>query len=327
MNSEVKLQIVFFAVMTTVNFSADKTQNMIGQLYCSANLTAEIHGQLTFISILNVLGSITAFLGNSVILVALRRESSLHPPSKLLLTNLAATDLCVGVILAPLTVILLISVVNEHWNICRYLSVTGVVIGAILFVVSLFTLTAISVDRLLALLLGLRYRQVVTLKRAYVIVVAFWVVSTALTGMYFWNPVVTRWCRITVIILSLVTSIFSYTKIYFGLRHHQNEVSGNIQQPHSNQGDELNVARYKKAVSSAFWLQFALVACFLPRVIALALLSKTELSPSVVLVNLYTITIVYFNSSLNPILYCWKIDELKQATKDTIRQALCYSFS
>jgi len=313
--------------MTTVRFSADATQNVIGQLYCSANLTAKIHGQLTFISVLNVLGSITAFLGNAVILVALRKESSLHPPSKLLLSNLAATDLCVGLILEPLAGIYLMTVVNEHWNICRYLLLTGFVIHAILFAVSLLTVTAISVDRLLALLLGLRYRQVVTLKRAYVIVVTFWVVSTALTGIYFWNPLVTWWYKIIVVSLSLVTSIFSNTKIYFGLRHHQNQVGDNIQQPHSNQADELNIARYKRAVSGALWLQFALVACFLPRVIALALLSKTELSPSVVLVNRYTIAIVYLNSSLNPILFCWKIEGVRQAVKDTIKQALCHSFS
>ena len=315
--------------MPTVDSSADETLNTVEQLYCSANLHAEIHGQLIFISVLNIFGSITAFLGNALILVVLRKESSLHPPSKLLLSNLAATDLCVGLILEPLTVIYLMSAVNEHWNICRYLAVTGSVIGVILFAVSLLTLTAISVDRLLALLLGLRYRQVVTLKRVCVIVVTFWVVSTAMTGMSFWSRLVILWYMIVVLSFSLATSIFSYTRIYFGLRHHQNQVSDNIQQPNSNQGDELNIARYRKAVSSAVWLQLMLVACFLPRGAALAVLvTKTAgLSPSLVLVNQYTIAIVYLNSSLNPILYCWKIEEVRQEVKATIRQVLCYSFS
>ena len=311
--------------MTTANSSAHETQNTVEQLYCSAILTAEIHGQLTFISVLNIFVSITAFLGNALILIALRKESSLHPPSKLLLSSLATTDLCVGLILEPLTVIYLVSVVNEHWNICHYVSVTGYVIGVILFAVSLLILTAISVDRLLALLLRLRYRQVVTLKRTYVIVVTFWVVSSALTGMSFWNPGVIFWYMIIVVSFSLVTSIFSYTKIFFGLRHHQNQVNDNIYQP--NQSDELNIARYRKAVCSALWLQFTLVACFLPRGIALALVSETAMSPSVFLVNQYTIALVYLNSSLNPVLYCWKIEEVRQALKDTIRQGLCYSCS
>ena len=92
---------------TTANFSADETQNAVEQLYCSTNLTAEMLGQLTFISVFNIFLSITAFFGNALILVALYKESSLHSPSKVLLSNLAATDLCVGLIIEPLTVIYL----------------------------------------------------------------------------------------------------------------------------------------------------------------------------------------------------------------------------
>ena len=309
--------------MTTANSSAVNTQNAFERLYCPAYLTAGIHGQLIFLSVLNISGSITAFLENALILIALRKDSSLHPPSKLLLSNLAATDLCVGLILEPLTVVYLMSAVNEHWNICRYLSVARFVIDYILFAVSLLTLTAISVDRLLALLLGLRYRQVVTLKRAYVIVATFWVVPMALTGMSFWNHDIICWYMIIVVPFSLATSIFSYTKIFFGLRRHQNQENGNDQRP--NQRDELNIVRYRKAVSSALWLQFTLVACFLPRGISLALRTKTVLSPSVYLFNQYTIALVYLNSSLNPILYCWKIDEVRQAVKATIRQVICCS--
>ena len=128
-----------------------------------------------------------------MILAALYKESSLQSPFKVLLSNLAATDLCVGLIIEPLTVIHLMSVVNEHWNTCRYLAITGSVISVIRFAVSLLTLTARSVDRLHALLLALRYKQVVTLKGAYVIVVTFWHVSVALTGTSFWNPVVIFW--------------------------------------------------------------------------------------------------------------------------------------
>ena len=45
----------------------------------------------------------------------------------------------------------------------------------------------------------------------------------------------------------------------------------------------------------------------------------------------YTITLVYLNwatlnSSLNLILYCWKIVEGRQTVKDTIRQLLCFVF-
>ena len=156
--------------MATANISGDGKQKTFEQLMCSGGLTAGMHGQLTFISVLNIFLSITAFLGNALILAALHKESSLHPPSKLL-SSLATADLCVGLISEPLAVTFWMSVVNEHWNICYYLLLARFQTDFIFIAVSLLTLTAISVDRLLALLLGLRYRQVVTLKRTYVFII------------------------------------------------------------------------------------------------------------------------------------------------------------
>ena len=205
--------------MVTANFSGDEfeEQNItFSQLHCLPDLITGIYyGQLTFISVLNSFLSITAFFGNTLVLVTLRKESSLYPPSKLLLRNLATTDLCVGLIAQPLFAALLLTGVNEHWNACRYVAVVVSTTSFILCSVSLLTLTAISVDRLLALLLGLRYRQVVTLRRAYGTVFAFWVLSTVSStiGRFWISTRLWLWYLITVISLCLVTSTFSYTFI------------------------------------------------------------------------------------------------------------------
>ena len=311
--------------MTTANLSEDGKQitfTTFQKLYCSPDLTTGIHGQLTFISVLNTFLSFTAVLGNTLILLALRKESSLHPPSKLLLSCLATADLCVGLTVEPLAVAFLWTIVNEQWKMCRCVyevaSTTGFISGA----VSLWTLTAISVDRLFALLLGLRYRQVVTLKRTYLIIVTIWIVSavSALKVKFFWNSPSWLWFGIIVVSLNLVISTFSYTKIFFTLRHRQNQVRDLVQHP--NQTNELNIARYRKAVSTALWLQFTLVVCYLPYVIAVTLLAYTELSSTISLAITYTFTLVFLNSSLNPILYCWKIEEVGLAVKDTIRHVL-----
>ena len=142
--------------MATTHFTGLGQKRTLEQLLCSANLTAELHNQLTFISVLNSFLSVTAFLGNAMILIALHKESSLHPPSKLLLCSLATTDLCVGLISEPLTVIYWMSVINEHWNIYRYVNDASLITSYILCTVSLTTMTVISVERVLALLLRLR---------------------------------------------------------------------------------------------------------------------------------------------------------------------------
>ena len=309
--------------MATTNFSGDELEKQnIGflQLHCSPDLTSGIHGQLTLISVLNSFLSITAFFGNALVLVALRKDSSLHPPSKVLLRNLATTDLCVGLISEPLYAALLLTAVNEH--VCHYVVFVVLITSIILCAVSLLTLTAISVDRLLALLLGLRYRQVVTLRRAYGTIIAFWAVSTGCSTIkLFLNSNIRKWCDASFISLCLVTSTYSYTRIFTNLRHRQNQLQDQVQQP--NQTNHLNIGRYRKAVSTALWLQFTLVACYLPHVISVTWSIYSKVSSSVFLSWNYTFTLVFLNSTLDPILYCWKIDEVRQAVKDTIRKVLC----
>ena len=310
--------------MATTNLAGNGQQKTVEELLCSAELPNGLHGQLTFIAVLNSFFSITAFLGNALILIALHKDSSLHPPSKILLRCLATSDLCVGPIIEPLFVTYCMSIVNEHWNMCRYASVAGITTANIFCGVSVLTLTAISVDRLLALLLGLRYRQVVTLKRICMIVTAFWVVSTVISAIQFWNPLITLWCGIIIISLCLVTLVFSYTKIFLTLRHHQNQVQHHVQQP--NQTNQLNIARYKKAVSTAIWLQLTMVACYLPYGVVMALAPDSGRISSVDYAWRYTLSLLFLNSSLNPIFYCWKIDEVRQAVRETIRQVFCRCF-
>ena len=189
--------------------------------------------------------------------------------------------------------------------------------------VSLFTLTAISVDRFLALLLGLRYRQVVTLKRIYRIVAVFWVFSTVGPTMLLWNKRIKSWRDCVVVALCFVTSIFSYTKIFLTPRHNQIQVQGNVDQGQPSQTAQLNIARYKRTVSSALWVQLALVLCYLPIVIVEVLRLLRGITSDFFVPWLYSVNLALLNSSLNPILYCWKIREVRQVVKDTLSGLFC----
>ena len=237
-------------------------ENSIRELYCSANVTARVHDELIVLLVLNTFLFITAFLGNTLILVALHKESSLHPPSKLLLRSLAITDLLVGIIVEPLNVAYLMSVKSQRWDICYNVNVALLIASYILCAVSLLVLTAISVDRLLALWLGLRYRQVVTLRRAYIAVIVMWVLPIVATTSYVWNPQLLLFLLYIHLSLCLSIIIFSYMKIFFMLRHYQIQVTVAQEQP--RQAIPLNTARYRKAVYSALWVQFTLFICYLP---------------------------------------------------------------
>lgn len=304
--------------MSISNHTEGESQRVF-EVLCSTSSTAEISYQLTGLLVFNVIMIFITTVGNTLILVALNKVSSLHPSSKLLFRNLAATDLCVGVIAQPLYIGYVALLLKENWKICRHALVASFAVGSILGAVSLPTLTAISVDRLLALLLKQSYRQVVTLRRTKVLVFNLWVLAAVATAMYFLNYDLALQGTIIVVSLYLATSIFSYVWIFFALRHHQSRVQ-NVIQRQSSQTTPVNIARYKKAASSALWLQFVLVACYLPYGVVVAMWAHTGL-PSVVFLGAQcTITLVYLNSSLNPLIYCWKIKELRQVVKQTVRE-------
>ena len=297
-------------------------------MYCSAHVadvTARVHDELIVLLVLNTFLSITAFLGNTLILVALHKEYSLHPPSKLLLRSLAITDLLVGIIVEPLYVAYLMSVKSKRWDICYNVNVALFIASHILCSVSLLVLTAISVDRLLALWLGLRYRQVVTLRSVYITVIVMWVLPIVATTSYIWNPQLLLLFLYIHLCFCLSIIIFSYMKIFFMLRHYQIQAEINVAQEQPRQAIPLNIARYRKAVYSALWVQVTLFICYLPFIITEALtdLKSVKLSSSVYLVKTFSFTFVFLNSALNPFLYCWKIKEVRQAVKHTIRQIHC----
>ncbi|KAL9970613.1 hypothetical protein ACROYT_G023019 [Oculina patagonica] len=283
-------------------------------------LSAPPAGLAEFLSALNIFLSITASVGNVLILFALKNVSSIHPPTKLYFRCLAVTDLCVGLIVQPLFITDIMSrIIRTNVNISYYVPEISGALSIMLCGVSVLTSTAISVDRLLALLLGLRYRDVITLKRVRVVVVCIWFIAALSAGLRVWRRDIAYKEASVVVILCLATSIFCYTRIFLKLRHQQDVVQNIV--PHGQQnaeGVQLNIARYKNTVLSIMWVQLALVACYVPWGIAAVLYGNQHF-----VAWKTTSTLVYLNSTLNPFLYCWKIRGVKQAVKGTIRPLSC----
>ena len=313
------------------NFTGEESQKTVGELYCSEELKEGRLSDLIFVSVLNIFLSITAFLGNILILVALHKRTSLNKPSQLLFRNLAVTDLCVGIIAQPLFAAYLMSVVTERWDICYYADFANLISGIILCSVSLLTSTAISVERLLAPLLGLRYTYIVTTRKAYISVIVMWILSAFIgAANYSFHFLILGWSTFITISLCVVISSLCYAKIFFTLRRRQFCVHNGAFHGERSQKIPLNIARYRKAVSSAVWLQVTLVVCYLPFGMLMALIrpespDKSEITSSVYLARNITLSFVLANSSLNPFLYCWRIGEVRKAVKETIRHLLCLS--
>ena len=125
---------------------------------------------------LNFLLYVVTIIANILVFAAIRKSTSLHLPSKLLLCGLVLTDLAVGLIAQPLFAAFLVSKVKDvsgSGGILCFLVSLGI-IGATMSYGSLCTMTLISVDRYIAFHFHLRYKEIVTAKRVVVSLVAVW---------------------------------------------------------------------------------------------------------------------------------------------------------
>ena len=126
------------------------------------------------------------------------------------------------------------------------------------------------------------------------------------------------------VLLFLTVSTCCYIKIYRKLLQHRAQIQENLRQGQPNGNEPLNTARYRKTVSSTLWIQFSLIACHLPfGTTVLVMIAQGCTAPILVSIWAISITLIYFNSTLNPILYCWKIREVRRAAIGTIRRMRC----
>ena len=112
-----------------------------------------------------------------------------------------------------------------------------------------------------------------------------------------------------VTILCIVIATFSYTHIYLTLRSHQAQGQGHVHQRQPNGGGmPLNINQYRKTVMC---MQITLVVCYLPYGIGAIFSINGSRAQFPNLGGELTLSLLMLNSTLNPLLYCWKIKEIE----------------
>ena len=157
--------------------SETTTQNNLVFCYPHPSVIFETIGTTlpyTLNASLNVLLAIVASFANILVFSAVRHSASIRLPSKLLLCSLVLTDVGVGVVVQPHFVTFLITKVNYSLAIsCFCFKLFGLT-ATMSTCLSMLTMTAISVDRYIALFFYLRYQEIVTTRRVCVVLAFIW---------------------------------------------------------------------------------------------------------------------------------------------------------
>lgn len=271
---------------------------------------------------INVLLSYTAITLNTITILALRK-TSLSSPLKTLLLSLAVSDLGVGLLVQPLYVASFV-MESEGNSAASYNFVIKSydMIVVFLCVASFLGVTALSVDRFLAIHLHLRYQAIVTHKRVVASVVSIWVLSAVISQTALRIRQVTFLMFGTISVICLISSAFFYYKIYVTVQRHANQIQ--VLQLQPRQGDNEMVeynARLKKAAIGTFYVYLLFLICNLPNTLFF-LMPSNLVHQSADLGTILSLadTLVFLNSSLNPLIYCWKMRHIRQAIMEMLRK-------
>ena len=270
--------------------------------------------------VLNGLLSITAALGNGIVLFAIWRTPALHSPSNTLLFGLALTDFFVGLVTQPLKVAsCVISLVSKE-DVPLTLSNAFDVLSIILTAASFSTATAISVDRYLVFYLHLKYQVLVTNKKIMAVIAFSWLISIIFG--FIWTQSTQAYYLIGIVgfVISFSIMVLMYYKIYRVVRRHRAQIESQahvgVEQSASSQ---LCLANSTKSAMNTFYVCFILFLCFFPYNTTACVIQLTGSSLTKYIVLEYTGTITFLNSSINPLVYFWRIGEIRVAIKNTLK--------
>ena len=272
--------------------------------------------------VFNAFLSITAIIFNSVTIQALRRTSSLSKPLRTLLLSLAVSDLGVGLLVQPLYIALLVQWLQKNTENSPSCAVYNAltVIGILFSSASFFGVMALSADRFFTIHLHLRYQELVTHKRVVCVVVSLWVFSAALSLFMFWVSKNSWPVFATIGLACLVVSAVFYYKIYSAVRRHRNQIQAlQIQQVEQDAEMAENLASKRKSALCTFYVYLVFIICNLPVFSSYPTILILGLNNAMKIFLLSSWTLLFLNSSLNPVIYCWKMRHIRHAIMDMVR--------
>ena len=270
---------------------------------------------LVALMVLKIFISITATIGNLLVLVTIWRSPRLHSSSNTLVFGLALSDLFIGIVSEPLYVGFQAVLFKNSGKITSCTLTNSIIlISTFLTVVTLLTVTAMSVDRYLAMYLHLRYEQVVTEKKTRRVILSLWFMSGAPLVILSFDHGMTSLTVFTLTIaVCLVIISFVWIKIYQIVRLHQAQIQDQL----AVASQAFNMSRFRKSVVNTMLVLIVVLLCYTPYLVS-GFFLIVSFSPSNF--DFFEISYIFvaLNSSLNPLVYFWRRRDLRTRAKQLV---------
>lgn len=297
--------------MTEVNNVSTTCSLMVD----NAERRRQLFGTNIAVIVLNSIFALTATFQNLPVIYAILKTPSLHNPSYVLLCSLATTDLFVGCFIQPLYIAYNAMLVDGQRFSCALWYAKETLLLLFMFV-SICTLVLISTERWLALHFHLRYREIVTMSRTLSSIGLTWFFCTA--SVMAWplglDIYIFTMVGFIVITIAALLLLFTYIKIFLILRRHRALIESQAKlQPQS-----ANLRKHRRSSATMLYVVVLFFIFYSPTFYAMIhyLESGPYLSVSQTILWEVAKTVALINASANPVMYYWKMRELRRAMRN-----------
>ena len=275
--------------------------------------------------VLNFVFSLVATLENLLVIRALMKASTIPATVKKLFLSMAFSDLAVGLCSQLMTAIIsavMLKMASSEDDLAFFCPTVLVVYSYFMYLLafaSFLNVTVIAFDRLLAVSLHLRYQELVTPIRVTIVLVSLWLTSCVAASLYSFLPKGIAMALAVIIVIGCVLTTLAYVRIYKVVKYHRKQI---YSQNQLQNAQTREAHRQRKSAYNSLFVSVVFLACYFP-FLPCTMLYMTNTSEISFLIALFaSIFLIYLNSSLNPIVYCWRYREIRQIVKKTVKKII-----
>ena len=301
----------------------------MAEQYCSQVLDSFLklvrHSRSSILAfcVLHFTFSLVATLGNLLVIRALIKASTIPANVRKMFISLAFSDLAVG-LLPQLMDAIIYAVVwkmasggdNLAFLCPTVLSVLSYFLYS-LIVASFLNVTVIAGDRLLAISLHLRYQELVTARRLTTVLVSVWIISCVFPILYILFPKEIEMVTAIISIIGYALTTVAYVRIYKVVKYHQNQI---YSQNQLQNAQTREAHRQRKSAYNSLFVSVVFLACYFPFFPCTILYETNTSEISFLVAQVASLFLICLNSSLNPIVYCWRYREIREIVKSTVKK-------
>ena len=255
--------------------------------------------------------------GNILVLTAIIRDpyKNLRTPFNFLVLNLALSDLAVGFIVDPLSIIY-----HLFEGLGRNLPGFGIEVEHMAYLIactaSVLSMAAMTVDRYIAVVYPTKYRVYQTKTKIFTVCIIIWVIASSVSCLYFIiGDFLYRFVfGNVVVIFTFCILAFSFFRIHLTLRHQRSRL--NVQQTNPQNQTQARGVKHELRVTKMFSIILLwYVICYLPACIAIYLVNLCHICSCDVIhwMRDSQLCFLLLSSAVNPYVYAWTSPRFRSA--------------